>query len=243
MINKFLLNKILLSWGDEDGSKQTDSNIIKAGNIAAALSPYTIKCIYDELSKGVKIIDLSTIERNIKLHKIKATVPQMLNIYINGEKLDMNKDISRRGILLTSEFDNIQGKKEVTFSFKLNNERVLFALPSLFVNCVMLSEVTEFLDFDKLRELIIQYPGFETASRRRAKSSASGAALPSSTSMTSSARRMAARLRSTPRRSTVSAVSRMPAVSVRRRSCPPKRSFSSMVSRVVPGTAVTMARS
>ena len=97
MINKFLLNKILLSWGDEDGSKQTDSNIIKAGNIAAALSPYTIKCIYDELSKGVKIIDLSTIERNIKLHKIKATVPQMLNIYINGEKLDMNKDISPVG--------------------------------------------------------------------------------------------------------------------------------------------------
>lgn len=161
MINKFLLNKILLSWGDEDGSKQTDSNIIKAGNIAVALSPYTIKCIYDELSKGVKIINLATIERDIRSHGIKVTVPQMLNIYINGKKLDMNKDISIRGILLTSEFDNIQGKKEVIFSFKLNNERVLFSLPLLFVNCIMLSEVTEFLDFDKLRELIIQYPGFE----------------------------------------------------------------------------------
>ena len=66
---------------------------------------------------------------------------------------------------------------------------------------------------------------------------------PSTTAITSSARSMASRLRCTPSRSTASSLSRMPAVSHRRSVREPRRSFSSMVSRVVPGMSVTIARS
>ena len=59
----------------------------------------------------------------------------------------------------------------------------------------------------------------------------------------SAARSAALRLRSTPSCSTASPVSRMPAVSVSRSSTWPSSNFSSTVSRVVPATSVTMARS
>ena len=49
--------------------------------------------------------------------------------------------------------------------------------------------------------------------------------------------------RSTPRCSTVSLVSRMPAVSSKRRRCRPRVTVCSTASRVVPGMSVTMTRS
>ena len=54
---------------------------------------------------------------------------------------------------------------------------------------------------------------------------------------------MAWRLRSTPSCSMGSSLSRRPAVSTRRKGRPASSTFTSMVSRVVPGRWVTMARS
>ena len=85
--------------------------------------------------------------------------------------------------------------------------------------------------------------GAASACAMTSRSSSVISPLPSTTAMTSSALLIAARLRSTPRRSTSSSVSRMPAVSIRRSVRRPMRSFSSIVSRVVPGIAVTIARS
>ena len=92
---------------------------------------------------------------------------------------------------------------------------------------------------------------FTSTSIRRARRAAAMAssssrvsgAEPSSTSSASSARCAACCARSTPSRSTVSAASRMPAVSHRRSSTLPTSTFSSTVSRVVPAMSVTMARS
>ena len=47
--------------------------------------------------------------------------------------------------------------------------------------------------------------------------------------------------RSTPIRSTISSVSRIPAVSTRRRGTPRTLTYSSIISRVVPATSVTIA--
>ena len=66
---------------------------------------------------------------------------------------------------------------------------------------------------------------------------------PSSTSRARDACFAAVRLRSTPMVSTASPPSRMPAVSMSRRSTPPTVTFSSTVSRVVPAMSVTIARS
>lgn len=76
-----------------------------------------------------------------------------------------------------------------------------------------------------------------------ASSSGERGAEPSSTSRARAAPSRAARLRSTPIRSTASSVSRRPAVSMSRSTTPPSRHRASTVSRVVPGTSVTMARS
>ena len=67
--------------------------------------------------------------------------------------------------------------------------------------------------------------------------------LPSTTARTRSAFSAADRLRCTPSFSTQSFVSRIPAVSISRSVMPPSLTRSSTVSRVVPGTSVTMARS
>ena len=82
----------------------------------------------------------------------------------------------------------------------------------------------------------------EAAAIAPASASPSGSE-PSNTASSTPALSAAAMLRSTPRRSASPAASRSPAVSVRRSSTPPSRAFSSIVSRVVPGSAVTMARS
>ena len=66
---------------------------------------------------------------------------------------------------------------------------------------------------------------------------------PSMTARMRSAFSMDARARSIPICSTLLSVSRRPAVSIRRRETPDMRTASSMVSRVVPGTSVTIARS
>jgi len=76
-----------------------------------------------------------------------------------------------------------------------------------------------------------------------ASSSAVSSREPSSTSRARDACFAAARLRSTPMVSTASPPSRMPAVSMSRRSTPPTVTFSSTVSRVVPAMSVTIARS
>ena len=81
------------------------------------------------------------------------------------------------------------------------------------------------------------------ASRRRPSSSGVKGTAPSERKRTSPASSSAARLRSTPIRSTGSSVSRSPAVSMSRSNTPPRLHRSSTVSRVVPGIWVTMERS
>ncbi len=66
---------------------------------------------------------------------------------------------------------------------------------------------------------------------------------PSYTARAKSALSAASSARRTPRRSASPSALRSPAVSVSLTSTPPSRAFSSIVSRVVPGLAVTMARS
>ena len=66
---------------------------------------------------------------------------------------------------------------------------------------------------------------------------------PSNTAITSSEFSAASSALRTPRRSTSPPASRSPAVSVMRSSTPPSTAFSSIVSRVVPGSEVTIARS
>ena len=85
--------------------------------------------------------------------------------------------------------------------------------------------------------------GTARAIRMTSRSSSVRGREPSSTSRASSASAAARRARSTPRRSTGSEASRIPAVSMSRSRTPPAVAFSSTVSRVVPATSVTMARS
>ena len=66
---------------------------------------------------------------------------------------------------------------------------------------------------------------------------------PSTTKRMSDARSVSAKARSTPMRSTVSAVSRIPAVSDRFSTTSPSTTLSVITSRVVPSMSVTMARS
>ena len=65
---------------------------------------------------------------------------------------------------------------------------------------------------------------------------------PSITQRIISALLIYSRARSTPRASTVSCVSRIPAVSIRRNEIPSMVIYSSMLSLVVPGISVTIAR-
>ena len=84
------------------------------------------------------------------------------------------------------------------------------------------------------------------ASRARSMASRSSSVRgwePSQTNSTRSARWAVSLDRSTPRASTVSTVSRMPAVSMSRSRKDPTWTDSSTISRVVPGMSVTMARS
>ena len=72
-------------------------------------------------------------------------------------------------------------------------------------------------------------------------SSSVNASLWLNTKSTRSASVNALRLRSTPIRSTISSVSRIPAVSINRKGTPLTLTYSSITSRVVPATSVTMA--
>ena len=86
-------------------------------------------------------------------------------------------------------------------------------------------------------------PSRSRSSRAAAWSSGASGSEPSRTKTSAPASRAAARDRSTPSRSMGSSLGVSPAVSTRCRAMSRRRAVSSMVSRVVPATGVTMARS
>ena len=143
-----LLNEVLIEWNDSY-KEDSDNEFIKGVDIKTSMSPYTIKCIYKELKRGISLINFFCLRENMRKYRIPGTIENKMNIYINGEKIDFS-EISSRGLLLTDKFKDSNIKREVIFEF--NDPNILTNLIGLFADCFFLERVEQFLDFGKIRQ-------------------------------------------------------------------------------------------
>lgn len=148
MINTNILNRVLISWGDDIPPKE--EGIINTIDIKSQLSEGTIIAKYQQgfIWKGIKLINARTLfNLNSKLYvNCGKHILDIVDIYIGNTKL-LKDQVSLMGLITDNIDEPMQEAVKIIFK-----GGIPVNLSALFSNCVNLVKIEKFLDLDLIKE-------------------------------------------------------------------------------------------